>query len=122
MRTDINGWAIRQATFSERAAVGRVLAVAFADIYGPALGGDRELAAAIAAIQPTGLFCYVGERDGIIRGAGLLAYAGQGGYEWEQERAVWQALRARQSPLRAIQSRLLLSFAGSGSIPDRRTG
>jgi ribosomal protein S18 acetylase RimI-like enzyme len=106
----------------EREAVGVVIAAAFAPKYGPALGSDPALAASIAAVVPTGSGCYVGVRDGVVRGVGLLRFHGPPGLGSGETRDIWRRLRARQSPLRAARSMLLLSLMGADAAPDRLTG
>lgn len=106
----------------EREAVGVVIAAAFAPKYGPALGPDPALAASVAAVVPMGTGCYVGVRDGVVRGVGLLRFQGPTGLGSGETRDIWRRLRARQSPLRAARSMLLLSLMGADAAPDRLTG
>jgi ribosomal protein S18 acetylase RimI-like enzyme len=106
----------------ERAAVGALIAAAFADKYGPALGHDPALAAEVAAVLPSGWACYVGEQAGVVYGAGLLRFAEQRGFGTAEALAIWRALRQRQSLGRTLRSLVLLSLTGADHPPDPRTG
>jgi ribosomal protein S18 acetylase RimI-like enzyme len=106
----------------ETAAVGAIVAAAFADKYGPALGDDPRLAAEVAAILPRGGLCYVGERDGTLGGTALLRFHGQPTLGLGELWAIWRCLRARQGRGRALRSLVRLSLLGSEADPDRRTG
>src|SRR5947209_1102407 len=102
-------WLVRPMAPAERAAVGQIIAEAFATVYGPALGSDPVLAAALAAVFPANITCYVGERDGQLCGAGLLSFSSEySELGFVEERAIWRLLRTRQSFVRAIWSRILL--------------
>src|SRR3712207_2031772 len=52
----------------EHALAGTILGLAFADKYSPALGGDPDLAAAVAAIMPAGGQIYLALLDGQAAG------------------------------------------------------
>ena len=122
MDNDPEAWRVRRMQPADQPAVGRVLAEAFADIYAPVVGQDRELAAAIAAIFPPDLTCYVGERAGEICGTAFLSLSAlQSTVGWAEERAMWRVLRSRQSVGRAVLSRILLSLPATASRADRIT-
>jgi ribosomal protein S18 acetylase RimI-like enzyme len=122
MDNDPEAWRVRRMQPADQPAVGRVLAEAFADIYAPVVGQDRELAATIAAIFPPDLTCYVGERAGEICGAAFLSLSAlQSTVGWAEERAMWRVLRSRQSVGRAVLSRILLSLPATASRADRIT-
>lgn len=122
MDNDPELWRVRRMEPADQPAVGRVLAEAFADIYAPVVGQDRKLAAAIAAIFPPDLTCYVGERADEICGAAFLSlWALQSTVGWAEERAMWRVLRSRQSVGRALLSRILLSLPATAPRADRVT-
>src|SRR5689334_15455043 len=122
MEHDGEGWLIRRMQPADRPVVGQVLAEAFADIYAPVVGHDAEFGAAIAAIFPPELTCYVGERTGEICGAAFLTFSAlQSTVGLAEERAIWRALRSRQSVGRAILSRILLSLPATAPRADCAT-
>ncbi len=106
----------------ERAAVGAIIAAAFADKYEPALGNDPALAAEVAAVLPSGWACYVGEQAGVVYGAGLLRFAEHPGFGSAEAMEMWRVLRRRQSLGRTLRSLFLLSLTGADHKPDARTG
>jgi len=116
------GWTIRLLIPGEEAAVGRVIAAAFAAKYGPALRDDPALAAALGAILPAGVPCYVGEQAGVIAGAGLLRFYGQWIADGAETAAIWRTLRTHQSAWRAAGSLLRLSLLGADGSVDRSSG
>ncbi len=119
---DADRWTIRLLAAGEEPAVGRVIAAAFAAKYGPALGSDPILAAALGAILPTGVPCYVGEQAGSIAGTGLLRFYGQWIADGAETAAIWRTLRIRQSTWQAMGSLLRLSLLGADGTVDRNTG
>jgi len=107
----------------ERVVVGQVIGEAFADIYGPVLDHDAVLIAAVAAVFPSDVSCYVGEGAGGVRGTGFLALSGlQTGWGLVEEQTIWRLLRERQSVARALRSRLLLALPSAPNRADRTTG
>jgi ribosomal protein S18 acetylase RimI-like enzyme len=107
---------------ADRPAVGRVLAEAFADIYAPVVDHDAVFGAEIAAIFPPDLTGYIGERAGEICAAAFLTFSAlQSTVGLAEERALWRALRTRQSVGRALLSRILLSLPATAPRADRRT-
>ncbi|HMA35277.1 MAG TPA: GNAT family N-acetyltransferase [Chloroflexia bacterium] len=107
---------------ADRAMVGQIVAAAFAGKYGPALDDNPALAAELAAILPPGGQGYVGERAGVICGAGLLRFAGQPDQGLAEIAAIWRSLRRYQSLPQAVRSLWRLSLLEAPALPDRQSG
>ncbi len=99
---------VRPARETDRAAVGRLLAVGFPDKFVPLFGRDRDRTAALLAELPSSGTVYVAEESGQVVGTFTLVL------EERPHPGVWPVLRRHLPFPSAVRALLLLQLLGSG--------
>lgn len=98
---------VRPARDADRAAVGRLLAVGFADKFAPVFGPDPERTAAVLADLPPSGTVYVAEEAGQVVGTFTLVL------QERPQAGLWPVLRRHLGFARALRALLLLQLMGT---------